>query len=200
MDSQTLAHIFDPFVTTKPPAKTLAPGRQAHTGSCGKAAGTSMWNPRQARERDFCCTFQSLSRLSTRRRACPDRRQPGHGRKPLCCLWTMRRPRGKLSPRFYAAPVTASWKLLLSEEALQIAGDYPGAINLLVTEVVMPGLRRPEFYQRILAPQPRVRVLFMSGCAEGLPETQLQQGAAFLQKPFSFAALLESLRSLQCVN
>ena len=64
----------------------------------------------------------------------------------------------------------------------------------------MPGLRGLELYQRILALQPRIRVMFMSGYAEGLPEPQLSRGAAFLQKPFSFAALVESLRSLQSVN
>jgi hypothetical protein len=36
----------------------------------------------------------------------------------------------------------------------------------------------------------------MSGYAEGLPETQLPAGALFLQKPFSFSWLLESLRIL----
>jgi hypothetical protein len=38
-------------------------------------------------------------------------------------------------------------------------------------DVVMPGLRGPELYQAILALQPRIRLLFISGYGEGLPET-----------------------------
>jgi FixJ family two-component response regulator len=87
-----------------------------------------------------------------------------------------------------------------AEDSSFLLAFRAGTIDLLITDVVMPGLRGPELYQRILAQQPRVRVLFMSGYAEGLPETQLPRGAAFLQNPFSFAALLESLRSLQSVN
>ena len=42
-----------------------------------------------------------------------------------------------------------------------------------------------------------IQVLFMSGYAEGLPDMKLHPGALFLQKPFRFSALLESLRQLQ---
>jgi len=52
----------------------------------------------------------------------------------------------------------------------------------------------------VLALQKRIQDLFESGYAEGLPETQLPAGALFLQKPFSFSSLLESLRTLQSRN
>jgi CheY-like chemotaxis protein len=55
-----------------------------------------------------------------------------------------------------------------SQEALTIARDYPGAIELLVTDVVMPGLRGPGLHQRLQAFQKCIQVLFMSGYAEGL--------------------------------
>ena len=87
-----------------------------------------------------------------------------------------------------------------SQEALAIARDHPGVIDLLLTDVVMPGIRGPELHQRVLTFQKGIQVLFMSGYAEGLPETQLPPGALFLQKPFSFSTLLESLRALQSRN
>jgi len=41
---------------------------------------------------------------------------------------------------------------------------------------------------------PEVHVIYMSGYAQSLPEAQIPQGAAFLQKPFRFAALAEQLK------
>lgn len=69
-------------------------------------------------------------------------------------------------------------------------------IDLLVTDVVMPGMRGPELHRNVLELQPRIQVLLISRYAENLPETQLPPGARFLQKPFAFSALLENLRQL----
>jgi hypothetical protein len=44
---------------------------------------------------------------------------------------------------------------------------------------------------------PGIQVIYMSGYAEGLPETQIPAAAAFLQKPFRFATLLEQLKLIQ---
>ena len=81
-----------------------------------------------------------------------------------------------------------------SRDALELAKEYPGRIDILVTDIVMPDLRGSELYQEIFELQPEIQVL---GYAEGLPEMKLPPGALFLQKPFRFSALLESLRQLQ---
>jgi FixJ family two-component response regulator len=64
----------------------------------------------------------------------------------------------------------------------------------------MPGLRGPDLLHQIVGFQPEIQVLFMSGYVEGLPDMKLPPGALFLQKPFRFSALLESLRQLQSGN
>jgi FixJ family two-component response regulator len=87
-----------------------------------------------------------------------------------------------------------------SQDALDLAKEYPGRIDVLVSDIVMPGLRGPDLHLQIVEFQPEIRVLFMSGYAEGLPDLKLPPGALFLQKPFRFSALLESLRQLQSGN
>jgi FixJ family two-component response regulator len=87
-----------------------------------------------------------------------------------------------------------------SQDALDLAKEYPGRIDVLVTDVVMTGLRGPDLHRQIIEFQPEIQVLFMSGYAEGLPDMKLPPGALFLQKPFRFSALLESLRRLQTGN
>jgi len=84
-----------------------------------------------------------------------------------------------------------------SQDALDLAKEYPGTIDLLVSDVVMPGLRGPDLHRQILEFQPGIQVLFMSGYAEGLAEMALPPGALFLQKPFRFSTLLSSVRQLQ---
>jgi FixJ family two-component response regulator len=75
--------------------------------------------------------------------------------------------------------------------------NIPGASTFFLSDVVMPGLRGPDLHRQILELQPKIKVLFMSAYAEGLPDMKLPPGAAFLQKPFRFSALLEGLRQLQ---
>ena len=71
-------------------------------------------------------------------------------------------------------------------DALEIARGRAAGIAVLLTDVVMPGLRGTELAE--------VHVIYMSGYAQSLPEAQIPQGAVFLQKPFRFAALAEQLK------
>ena len=52
------------------------------------------------------------------------------------------------------------------EAALRIAASYPGKIDLVVTDMFMPGLRGPEVVQKIAPTRPGLRALFMSGYAD----------------------------------
>jgi len=82
-------------------------------------------------------------------------------------------------------------------EAVEIAEQRVAKLDVLLTDVVMPGLRGPDLARRVSERHLGVHVLYMSGYAEGLPETQLPPNSAFLQKPFRFATLLERLKLVQ---
>lgn len=81
-----------------------------------------------------------------------------------------------------------------SLEAVEIARTHQGQLDILLTDVVMPGLRGPELARRVSKAHPEVQIIYMSGYAEGLPEAQLPANSIFLQKPFRFATLLEQLK------
>src|SRR5262249_50568148 len=76
-------------------------------------------------------------------------------------------------------------------EALQIAAEYGGPIDLLVTDVMMPEMDGKELSQRMKALYPQLPTLFISGYAENVIIHQgvLETGAMFLQKPFALATL-----------
>ena len=81
-------------------------------------------------------------------------------------------------------------------DALDIALGYESAIDLLVTDIVMPHLRGTELARRVRAVFPAIKVLFISGYADDEPLDHLGPGFGFLPKPFSPQVLGERVRSL----
>lgn len=85
-----------------------------------------------------------------------------------------------------------------ASEALEVVARLDRELDLLVTDVVMPGLSGLDLAQRLQRRSPRLRILFMSGYADSplLRAGLAQGGAAFLQKPFSADALERRVREL----
>jgi CheY-like chemotaxis protein len=83
-------------------------------------------------------------------------------------------------------------------EAIRAAGAHEGRIDLLVTDVVMPGMSGNHLASLFRTRDPEIRVLFVSGYT---PDAVLRHGVregelAFLQKPFSPAALASRVREV----
>jgi CheY-like chemotaxis protein len=81
-------------------------------------------------------------------------------------------------------------------EAIEIAASHTGDIDVLLTDVAMPQMLGKEAAERIRALRPGVTVLFMSGYARGVldPQGVVEAGVNLIQKPFSEAELLATLR------
>jgi CheY-like chemotaxis protein len=84
------------------------------------------------------------------------------------------------------------------DEALTLWRDHPGRIDLIATDVVMPGLGGPLLVERVRALDPHVKVLFMSGYIDaGVVHHDVStQGGAFLHKPFGAVALTRKVREV----
>ncbi len=82
--------------------------------------------------------------------------------------------------------------------ALEVAARHPGRIDLLLTDVMMPGMKGPELARKLLAVRPETRVLFMSGyAAEGvLREVSDLASASMLLKPFTPTSLGRKLNEV----
>jgi PAS domain S-box-containing protein len=84
------------------------------------------------------------------------------------------------------------------QEALAAVASSPGSIDLVLSDLIMPGMSGRETADRIRELQPGVKVLYMSGYTD---DTEIRVGAlpsgtGFLQKPFGGQALADSVRSL----
>ena len=82
------------------------------------------------------------------------------------------------------------------EQALRVAEEHPGAIHVLLTDVVMPGFNGKELAARVAALRPDTKIIFMSGrAAEVIGEAGvLIPVDTFLAKPFTVERLLNKVR------
>jgi FixJ family two-component response regulator len=82
--------------------------------------------------------------------------------------------------------------------ALAVSRKHGGPIDLLLTDVVMPGLSGPQLAQKMCLTHPGMQVLFMSGYTdEALGQHGvLEEGIALLEKPFTRGSLLRKLREI----
>ncbi|MDQ6717866.1 MAG: response regulator [Gemmatimonadota bacterium] len=79
--------------------------------------------------------------------------------------------------------------------ALRAAGEYDGKIDLLVTDMYMPGLRGPEILEKLRPSRPGMRVLYMSGYGdEDVARSGVEPGSSFLRKPFTVQELSEAVQ------
>jgi DNA-binding response OmpR family regulator len=84
------------------------------------------------------------------------------------------------------------------EVGLRLAETHAGTIDLLITDVVMPGMGGCELAQRVAAGRPQIKVLYLSGYTEDaiVHEGVLEPGTAFLQKPFTLQVLARKVREV----
>ena len=81
---------------------------------------------------------------------------------------------------------------------MRVSEEYQGNIEILITDVVMPGMSGRELAKRVAAARPNIRVLYLSGYTEDaiIHEGALEPGTGFLQKPFTLQVLARKVREV----
>ena len=81
-------------------------------------------------------------------------------------------------------------------EAFALAAKHQ--VDVLLSDLMMPNVGGQEVAERLRASHPELKVVFMSGYAEGglFSDGALAPGTAFLEKPFTFSELTESVQGL----
>lgn len=83
-------------------------------------------------------------------------------------------------------------------EALQIARAHAGPIQIMVTDVIMPGMTGPKIVEHVAQTRPEMKALYISGYSDEsvIRHGLIGPGRAFLSKPFGPEVLLRRLREL----
>ena len=191
MAPEVLAHVFEPFFTTKEAGKGTGLGLSSVFGivkqSCGEIDVTSV--PGEG------TTFRIyLPRVSAGARGSDLAPTPAVRRaRPGETVLVVEDDEavGRLTQSMLAELGYAVLLATRGVDALEMAARHAGRIDLLLTDVMMPGMKGPEVARRLLALRPGTRVLFMSGyAAEGiLREVSGLGNPGLLQKPFTPTSL-----------
>jgi signal transduction histidine kinase len=98
-----------------------------------------------------------------------------------------------LAPLGYRVLTTAS-----GDEAVKTSDSFPGHVDLLLTDVVMPGMNGRQVAEVIRTKRPGIRVLFMSGYTQDALSTQgiLEPGVALIHKPLRAGTLARQIRKV----
>jgi CheY-like chemotaxis protein len=96
---------------------------------------------------------------------------------------------------------TCGYQVVEAEDghtALELAAMHAGSIDLLMTDVVMPGISGKELAERVKSQRPGIKVLYMSGYTDQsvVKHGILETDAVLLQKPFTMATLALKLREI----
>jgi len=197
MDANTKAHLFEPFFTTKEHGKGTGLGLSTVYGIV-KQSGGSIWvdsaSGRGTTFRIYLPRVAAASEPVVAVSVVPD---VGRGTEAILLVEDEEVLR-ELASRVLREGGYTVLAAPTAREALQAAERFEGRIELLVTDVVMPGHSGPELAKSLSSTRPDLKVLFMSGyTTEGMTrQGALEQGIVLLQKPFSPSALVRAVRDV----
>ncbi len=196
MDQQTQAHIFEPFFTTKAVGKGTGLGLATVYGivkqsnghievqsSPGRGSSFQIFLPAEAQ----ACTVVEPGKEATE--------APFSGETILVV-----EDAAPLRDLICQALNVAGCNVLSApeaQEALRILNQQKGVIDLLITDVIMPGMNGPALAKQVRALRPETKILYMTGYSgEFVRSDMLIPGVSFIQKPFTPADLRRKIRKM----
>lgn len=195
MGDRVQAHLFEPFFTTKREGKGTGLGLSTAYGIIKQSDGYVDVESRPGEGATFRVYFPAAAAADGDRTGAPLSRLRGEE--------TILLVEDEQIVRALAARVLAGYGYSVLEaeggrEALELCGRLDRPLDLLITDVVMPGMNGAELAVRVKALLPTVSVLFVSGYTGGalLEHGILQEEAEFLQKPFSPQGLARKVRQV----
>ena len=194
MDQETMSHIFEPFFTTKGVGEGTGLGLATVYGIVRQSGGYIWVYSEPGQGTTFKIYLPLLQEIATQPTSVPEPVLSSGGETIVVV-------EDETSVRSVMKRVleSAGYRVLEAggaSEAIEVLTTHPGQISLVLTDVVMPGVGGPELARRIQQRTPHLPVLFTSGYTDSEIARRglLQPGAAFLQKPFTPAALVRAVR------
>ena len=197
MDAETQAHCFEPFFTTKELGKGTGLGLATVYGVIKQSGGWIWVYSEPGRGTTFKTYLPQVEEVvgSTERSNAVS--APLHGSETILLVEDQEGIR-ELATEFLKGRGYTVLEAQDGSEALQVAEQHVGEIDLLIPDVVMPRMGGPELVDRLAASRPRMKVTYMSGYAQyaGDSHKLAKRDEVSLQKPFALDTLARKVREV----
>jgi CheY-like chemotaxis protein len=197
MDQSALANLFEPFFTTKEVGKGTGLGLATVYGIVKQNEGFIHVDSEPGRGTTFQVFLPRQPEESETSREPSSNVAASQGKETLLLVEdepSLLAMTATLLRRQGYQVLTAS----LPSEALRLAERHKGPIHILVTDVVMPEMNGRELAARLPAFSPGIKSLYMSGYTSDIIANHgvLEEGVAFIQKPFTMRELSAKVREV----
>jgi PAS domain S-box-containing protein len=193
MDAETQSRIFEPFFTTKDRGKGTGLGLAMVYGTVKQSGGFIWICSGIGQGTRFDIFFPPVREAITRDSTLPAEIATSGGSETILLVEDEKALRVAtcefLRSRGYTVLMAGD-----GAEAMRICQLHTGNIDLILTDIVMPGMDGVEVAKAVRARYPEIRVLYMSGYINRSVEG-LGAGAVLLQKPFSLTVLASKVRA-----
>jgi PAS domain S-box-containing protein len=197
MSAEVKARVFEPFFTTKGPGKGTGLGLATVHGIVTQSGGRIEVASEPGQGTAFKVYLPRIGGTTLNSRRLSREREVPRGRETILLAEDEGSVRA-LSRYVLRECGYAVLEAADGEEAIEVCAREQGAIHLLVSDVVMPGMGGRQLAEKLLELRPEMRVLYLSGYADdavirhGVFEAEVN----FLQKPFSAGDLARKVREV----
>ena len=194
MDTETQAHIFEPFFTTKEKGKGTGLGLATVYGIVKQSGGFIWVYSELAKGTSFKIYLPRLDQAEDRAGVTSASMALPMGTETVLLTEDEQDVR-EIAREFLESGGYRVIEAKDGKEAIRLAAQHRGKIQLLVTDMVMPGMTGQELAVQLQAEHPGLCVVFMSGYSEhaATEMTNADPSVRLLTKPFSRAALLRTV-------
>jgi two-component system cell cycle sensor histidine kinase/response regulator CckA len=192
MTQDTQSHIFEPFFTTKEPGKGTGLGLATVYRIVQRAEGQIRISSGLDQGTSFRVYLRQTSVAPGTKNAAPEK-LPAPGGDETILLAEDEAGIRAMTRTYLEGLGYRVLEAANGTEAITLSKEYRGSIDLILTDVMMPGVRGDAVVKAIRQDRPGIQAILISGFAEG---TNIDRSLEILEKPFEFPDLARRIRTL----